>query len=351
MLMMKRRGEQVYEMKPLICAEVSASHCGSLDLARELVDAAAGAGADMVKFQTWQPDLMVAKPDRMIASGPWAGRTMGSLYDEAWTPWNWHAVLYRHASDIGLTPFSSVFDSPSLEFLETIACCPIYKIASFEILDVGLIQACAQTGKPLIISTGMANGVEIEDAVCAAEDGGCRDLTLLHCVSAYPAPITDMNLARMAALRQKYQCKVGLSDHSTGPIAAIAAAALGADMIERHICLDRAYGGPDAHFADDPAAFALAARAARAAAAAIGHASPLAPESEAPQRLLRRTLHYARALPAAHIMAEGDTYATRPGDGLPPKFASALRGRRLASVVCAGDAVAWRDVDPLPPPG
>ena len=274
-----------------IVAEMSASHLGSLGRAMMIVKAAAAAGADCIKFQTYQPEQMVSA-DLQITSGPWAGRNALELYREAHTPMEWHPHLFKMARDLGLTPFSSVFHPDDVDFLETLDC-PIYKIASFEITDLDLIRYAARTGKPLIISTGMATLDEIDQAVFAA--AGCQDLTLLKCSSAYPADPADINLAAGAALagytfgRIAHGTKWGLSDHTMGVGVAIAAAALGATMIEKHLTLARADGGLDAGFSMEPEEFRQMVTECRRAEQAIGTVrfGPL--EAEAPSMELRRS--------------------------------------------------------------
>lgn len=271
-----------------IVAELSANHNGSLDRALRLVDAAAQAGADAVKFQLYDPDKM-APSDLVIESGPWAGRNARELYREAMTPREWFLPLFDHARRCGIEAFSSVFDIDGLAFLESLGC-PRYKIASFEILDLELIRAVAAAGKPLIISTGMATLEEIGSAVFHA--GRCDGLTLLKCTSAYPAPPWHANLQTITHLRVRFpHVDVGLSDHTLGIGAAVAATVLGASLIEKHLTLSRADGGPDAAFSSEPHEFAAMVKACREAAQAIGEVRYGPTESERPQLQLRgRTL-------------------------------------------------------------
>lgn len=257
--------------KPFIVAEISANHGGRLGHALNIVAAAAHAGADAVKFQLFDPAKM-APASMVIAEGPWAGRNACELYAEAQTPREWFPTLFDYARTQGVEAFSSVFDTDGLAFLESIGC-PRYKISSFEITDIGLIKAVAATGKPIIISTGMATAEEIRSAVKALHATHSQpELVLLKCTSAYPAKIEDANLAAMAGLKNAcgYPSDVGLSDHSLGSIVAITAAALGATMIEKHLTLKRSDGGPDAAFSMEPAEFGAMVKACREAAAAIG---------------------------------------------------------------------------------
>lgn len=252
-----------------IVAEISGNHLGSLERALAIVDAAALAGADAVKLQTFTPEQM-ADPDKIVEAGPWAGCNLVDLYRRTHVPREWHEPIFRHARELGLDAFSSVFHPDDVDFLETLGC-PMYKIASFELTDHALIQYAARSGKPLIISTGMATLGEIALAVNAAKSAGCRDLTILKCTSAYPASPADANLAAMKMLMRVTSCTAyGLSDHTQGIGVAVAAAALGASMIEKHLTLSRAAGGPDAEYSMEPAEFQQMATECRRAVLAIG---------------------------------------------------------------------------------
>jgi N-acetylneuraminate synthase len=251
---------------PFIVAEIGGNHRGNPEWARRLVDAAADAGADAVKFQCFMPEQMVPSCS-WISEGPWAGQDALTLYRDIWTPRPWFEQLFARARRRGLVPFASVFHKDDVDFLETIGC-QIYKIASFELTDTNLIEHAARTGKPMIISTGMATAFEITDAVVHA--ALAEHLTLLKCTSAYPAPIQSMNLSAMVEMRSLWDCDVGLSDHTLGSMSAVVATALGADVIEKHLILDRAHGGPDAAFSVEPAEFAAMVKACREAKLALG---------------------------------------------------------------------------------
>lgn len=269
-----------------IVAEMSASHLGSLGRAMMIVKAAAAAGADCIKFQTYQPEQMVSA-DLQITKGPWAGLNALELYREAHTPREWHPHLFRMAMDLGLTPFSSVFHRDDVDFLETLDC-PIYKIASFEATDLALIKYAAETGKPLVISTGMCTEAEIRQACLVADRS--RHLTLLKCTSAYPATPADANLAAMQQLKAFPRCTAfGLSDHTDGIGVAVAAVALGASMIEKHLTLRRSEGGPDAAFSMEPEEFRQMVTECRRAEQAIGTVRYGPLEAEAPSMELRRS--------------------------------------------------------------
>jgi N-acetylneuraminate synthase len=252
--------------RPFIVAEIGGNHRGNPEWARKLVDAAADAGADGVKFQCFTPEQMIDS-GTMIEQGPWHGWNAVELYRSIWTPRPWFEQLFARARKRGLVPFSSVFHKDDVDFLETIGC-PIYKIASFELTDTDLITYAARTGKPMMISTGMATTAEIDEAV--VHSGLAEDLTLLKCTSAYPAQIEDSNLDTMRIMRRRWECDIGISDHTLGSTAAIVATALGATVIEKHLILVRAHGGPDAAFSAEPAEFATMVKACREAALALG---------------------------------------------------------------------------------
>lgn len=284
--------------RPFIVAELSANHLGSLDRALRIIRAAKDAGADAIKFQTYTVKGMVSDPDKVLSSGPWAGRSQGDLYAEAMTPRSWHQALFEYARSISIEPFSTPFTPDDVDFLEELDC-PRYKIASFELTDLALIRYAASKGKPLIISTGMATREDITAAVLNALDAGCVDITLLKCTSAYPADVADANLATLASLRNA-PCisAVGLSDHTLGIAVPVAATALGAAMIEKHLTLSRDDGGPDAAFSLEPDEFAEMVKACRDAAAAIGEVRYGPTPSEASSLALRRPTGGKRGDPA-----------------------------------------------------
>lgn len=335
--------------KPYIVAELSANHLGKLENALELITAAAEAGADAVKFQTYTPEAMVCNPDELIAEGTWKGRRMGELYAEAMTPAAWHADLFRFAAKRSIDAFSSVFDVEGLALLESIGC-PCYKIASFEITDLPLIRMVAETGKPMIISTGMADGQEIFEAVQAARSiKHDIHVTLLKCTSGYPAPHYELNLAAMHPLLQAFGADaVGFSDHSLGIAASVAAATLGATIIEKHICLARSKGGPDAAFSLEPHEFKQMVKVCREAAASVGEQRLRPSPSEQPHRRLRRSLWWRRGLMVGHIIQAEDIRTARPARGLRPALLEQLIGQPTACEVVAGSPVLHTDVQ-IPP--
>jgi N-acetylneuraminate synthase len=322
---------------------------GRIEDAERLIDAIAESGAWAVKLQTYTADTMtlpIAEREFRIDDhgSLWAGSTLHDLYTRAHTPWEWHASLFRRARERGLVCFSSPFDESAVDFLETLDC-PMYKIASFENGDLPLIRYAAGTGKPLIISTGMATREEIGDAVAAARDGGAASVTLLKCTSAYPADPTESNLLTIPALRREFGCEVGLSDHTLGIGAAIAAVALGATMIEKHVTLSRAAGGVDAAFSLEPQELTRLVHEVRAASEALGgeHWGPT--ESERGSLAFRRSLYFVRDVARGATIAPGDLRRIRPGHGLPPKYEAAVVGRRTVRDVRRGEPVRWEDLE------
>ena len=317
--------------KPFIVAEMSCNHLGSADRALEIIDAAADVGADAIKLQVW--DYMVVGEDWKIPEGPWSGRLLDKLYEQARTPWKWLPVLFRNAKASGIICFASVFDEMSLGILEKLDC-PIYKIASCEIVDLPLIRAVADIGKPMIISTGMASSDEIDDAVEAAK--GAESITLLHCVSAYPTLPEHANLWRLNALKSK-DVTIGISDHSLGIGVSVAAVALGAEVVEKHLTLSRADGGPDAEFSMEPDEFKLlVSECRRAYQAKTIH---LENSDEAPQRILRRSLWFAKNITKGTKIEAVAVCTARPALGLTPKRLNEVIGKTVTRDVKRGEPV------------
>ena len=323
---------------PYVIAELSGNHNGDIERAFVLIAAAAEAGADAVKLQTYTADTITIDhdgPGFVIEGGLWHGRKLHDLYNEAHTPWEWHPALFEHARKAGVHCFSSPFDPTAVDFLETLSA-PAYKIASFEIIDLPLIAKAASTGKPLIISTGMANAAEIADAVSTANDAGAAGVVLLHCVSGYPTPASEANLARIALLRGRHGCAIGLSDHTLGVEVAIAAVALGACVIEKHVTLKRADGGPDAAFSLEPAELKQLCDGARIAASALGRAEYDKAASEADNLVFRRSLSVVADIAAGEAYTNANVRSIRPGHGLPPKLLPDILGRRAARDITRG---------------
>jgi N-acetylneuraminate synthase len=324
---------------------MSGNHNQSLDRAFEIVDAAAAAGADAIKLQTYTADTMtldVTGPGFLIddANSLWAGRQLHALYREAHTPWEWHAPIVARAKARGLHCFSTPFDDTAVDFLESLGM-PAYKIASFENIDLPLIRRVAATGKPMIISTGMATVSEIGDAVRAAREGGCKELILLKCTSTYPATPENTNVRTIENMRETFGCEIGLSDHTMGCGVAVAAVAYGASIIEKHFTLRRADGGVDSAFSLEPAEFALLRSETERAWQAIGQVSYGPVEAEKKSLIFRRSIYVTQDLRAGDVLTRDNLRCIRPALGLPPKYYDSLLGRRLGRDVKKGTPMDW----------
>lgn len=316
---------------PYIIAEMSANHNGDINTAYSIIEAAKSSGADAVKIQTYTPDTITLKSqteDFVIKGGLWDGRTLYDLYEEAHTPWEWHKPLFDHARKVGITIFSSPFDTTAIDFLEDLGA-PAYKIASFEAIDLPLIKYAASTGKPMIISTGMADQTEIAEAVDAAKSAGCTDLAILHCVSGYPAPAEDYNLKTIPDMIDRFGLVTGLSDHTLDNTTAIASVVLGASIIEKHFTLDRNGGGPDDSFSLEPAAMAALYRDTKTAWAALGEVDYGRKSSEKGNVQFRRSLYFVRDMIAGETITADCIRSVRPGYGLPPKYFDSIVGRSV----------------------
>jgi pseudaminic acid synthase len=327
---------------PYIIAELSGNHNGEIERAFKLIDAAKGAGADAVKLQTYTADTITIDhdgPGFVIEGGLWNGRKLYELYQEAHTPWEWHPALFDYARRAGIACFSSPFDYSAIDMLERLGA-PAYKIASFEIVDTPLIRYAAKTDKPLIVSTGMAVRAEIDSAVAAAGEGS-RGIALLHCISGYPTPIQEANLLRIPALAKNYDCPIGLSDHTLGVEASIAAVALGAAIIEKHITLARADGGPDAAFSLEPDELTSMVRGARAAFAALGSVEYGRAASEQGNMAFRRSLYAVQDIAIGEAFTDANVRSIRPGFGLAPKHRDAVIGRRAACTIARGTPLSF----------
>jgi len=331
---------------PLFVAEISANHMGSLSRAHQLIDASVDAGASAVKFQTYTPDTMTLDVEGLAVSDGhelWGGRSLYALYQEAMTPWEWHAELFEHCRTRGVIPFSSPFDPTAVDFLESLNT-PIYKIASLETSDHQLIKLVGETGKPTIISTGATELEEIEDLVSVFRATGNQDLTLLVCTSSYPAEPRDANISRMGLLRKKFNVKVGLSDHTLGIGTSIAAIALGATVIEKHITLDRKHGGVDSAFSMEPPEFAQLVLEGKSAKESLGESTWSMQSSESESRRLRRSLYIVKDVKAGEILTSENVRAIRPGDGCSPKFLDLLLGKRFCTPAKMGTPLRVEDV-------
>jgi N-acetylneuraminate synthase len=335
----------------LIVAELSGNHHQDLGEALALIDAAVDAGADAVKIQTYTAKSITIDSDRpafTLSSGPWAGSTLSELYESAHTPWEWHERLFAHATDRGIPLFSSPFDPAAVDHLETLGC-PAYKIASFEAVDLPLIARAAATGKPLIVSTGMTSSEEIHEVVATVGAAKGAGLILLHCVSAYPAPLDETNLRTIPEMAQAFSVPVGLSDHTLGQTAAIAAVAVGAVLIEKHLTLSRAAGGPDSSFSMEPSEFRSMAEAARDAWISMGtiHYGPT--PSSMSNVDLRRSLYVVEDMAAGESFTIANVRSIRPAEGLAPKHLPEVIGRRSTRVIGRGTPLVWDMVGPADP--
>lgn len=331
---------------PYVIAELSANHNGKLETAMRIVEEAQKAGADAVKLQTYKPDTITLNCDNeefRIRGGLWDGRTLYELYEEAHMPWEWHAPLFDYARKLGITIFSSPFDSTAVDLLEDLNA-PAYKIASFEAVDLPLIKYVASTGKPMIISTGMADAEEIQEAIDAAREGGCKDLAILHCVSGYPAPAEDYNLRTLSDMIKRFGLVTGLSDHTLDNTTAIASVALGSAIIEKHFTLDRNGGGPDDSFSLEPAELAALCRGAKTAWQALGKVDYGRKSSELGNVKFRRSLYFVKDMAEGEIITEACVRSVRPGFGLPPKYLIQILGKKIKRHVQANQKVDWSDV-------
>lgn len=330
---------------PFVIAEMSGNHNQSLERALAIVEAAAQAGAHALKLQTYTPDTMTLDLDQgeFHIGDPnslWAGTSLYKLYQEAYTPWEWHQPIFERAKALGMLAFSTPFDETAVDFLETLDV-PAYKIASFENTDIPLIRKVAATGKPMIISTGMANVAELGESVREARAAGCRDLVLLKCTSTYPATPQNTHLRTIPHLRELFGCEVGLSDHTMGVGAAVAAVALGAVVVEKHFTLRRADGGVDATFSLEPAELASLVVETERAWQAMGQVQYGATSAEQKSLVYRRSLYVVADIAAGEIFSADNVRAIRPGLGLPPKHLEVVLGRRAGRDLPRGTPLSW----------
>jgi N-acetylneuraminate synthase len=330
---------------PFLIAEMSGNHNQSLERALEIVEAAAKTGAHALKIQTYTPDTMTLDLDEreFHISDPkslWSGTSLYKLYGQAFTPWEWHDAIFKRAKELGIIAFSTPFDATSVDFLETLDV-PCYKIASFENTDLPLIRKVAATGKPMIISTGMASIAELDDTVRAARQAGCKDLILLKCTSTYPATADNTNILTIPHMRELFGCEVGLSDHTMGVGVSVASVALGATVIEKHFTLNRADGGVDSYFSMEPAEMAQLVVETERAWQALGQVSYGATSAEEKSIVFRRSLYVVKDLQAGEKLTVENVRAIRPGLGLPTKYIDQVLGKVVKHAVPRGTAVGW----------
>ncbi len=329
--------------KPYIIAEISGNHNGSLERAKELIKSAKDNGADCVKLQTYTPDTMTiksSKEDFLITTGLWAGYNLWDLYDWAQTPFEWQEALFKYAKEINITCISTPFDETAVDLLEGLDC-PFYKIASFELTDLPLVRYVAETQKPMILSTGMANEEEIQDAVDIVKKYGCGDFVILHCVSGYPTPVEQINLDTINLLKERFNCPVGLSDHTLGNESALVAIAYGAKVIEKHFTLSRADGGPDADFSMEPLELYDLCNKGLSVFKSLGSASFNKKEVEVENIKFRRSIYVIADLKKGDMLSTENIRRIRPGYGLLPKYFQEVLGVKVNCDIEKGTALNW----------
>jgi len=328
---------------PYIIAELSANHNGDINRAFEIIAMAKECGADAIKIQTYTQDTLTIDSDRedfKIKSGLWENRTLYDLYSEAHMPWEWHEPLFKRAKELGITIFSTPFDATAVDLLEELGS-PAYKIASFEAVDIPLIEYVAKTGKPMIISTGMANAEEIEEAVNAARGAGCKSLIVLHCVSGYPASPEEYHLATIPDIAKRFDVLTGLSDHTIDNTTAITAVAMGACLIEKHVTLDRGAGGPDDSFSLEKPELLQLCRDSKTAWRALGDINYQRKESEKDNMVFRRSLYAVENIGMGEEFTVSNIRSIRPGYGLKPKEMTNILGRKASQSIERGEPLSW----------
>lgn len=332
--------------KPYIVAELSANHNGNIEKALQHIEVAAQCGADAVKIQTYTPDTMTIdcdKDDFQIKGGLWHGYNLYQLYQQAYTPYEWHPAMFAKAREVGITLFSTPFDESAVDLLEELEA-PAYKIASFEIIDLPLISRVAKTKKPMVISTGMANLQEIEEAVATAKDNGCQDIIVLHCLSSYPAPVDQCNLMTIPDLQDRLHLNIGLSDHTLDNTAAITSVALGSVFIEKHFTLNRNDKGPDSSFSIEPTELQSLIKQSSSAYQALGQAGYEQKQCEQENIKFRRSIYFVEDLKAGDIIQESSIRRIRPGYGIEPKFFKDILGKQVNCDIQRGTPTSWEAI-------
>lgn len=333
--------------KPYVIAEISGNHNGSLERAMQLIKSAKENGADCVKLQTYTPDTMTIKSkkeDFLITTGLWDGYNLWDLYNWAQTPFEWQETLFKYAKELGITCISTPFDETAVDLLESLDC-PFYKIASFELTDLPLVKYVAKTKKPMILSTGMANEEEISDAIEVVKEFGCGDFVVLHCVSGYPTPVDQINLDTIRLLKERFQCQIGLSDHTLGNESALISIAYGVKVIEKHFTLSREDGGPDADFSMEPHELKDLCKKAKLVHKSIGKASFEKKKAEVENIKFRRSIYIIKDLKKGEELDETNIRRIRPGYGLAPKYFDDVLGKKVNSDVEKGTALDWSLVE------
>jgi N-acetylneuraminate synthase len=331
---------------PYVIAEMSANHNGSLEAALKIIEAAKSFGADAVKLQTYTADTITLDSefeDFQITGGLWDGQSLYQLYKTAHTPWEWHPALFEHARKMGITIFSSAFDQTAVDLLESLDT-PAYKIASFEAVDLPLIRYVASTGKPMIISTGMADAEEIQEAIDAARGAGCKELAILHCVSGYPAPAADYNLRTIPDMIERFGVVTGLSDHTLDNTTAVASIGVGAAIIEKHFTLDRKGGGPDDSFSLEPQDLSDLCERVKTAWESMGEVNYSRKSSEQDNVKFRRSLYFVEDMKAGELITAKLIRSIRPGFGLAPKHIDEIIGKTVTRDIKQATPVNWSDV-------
>ena len=332
---------------PYIVAELSANHNGNVETARKIIEAAKQSGADAIKVQTYTADTLTIDCDHedfRIHGGLWDGRTLYDLYEEAHMPWEWHQPLFEHARELGITIFSSPFDSTAVDLLEDLNT-PAYKIASFELVDLPLIKYVSSTGKPMILSTGMANVEEIQEAIVTAREGGCKELAILHCVSGYPAPAEDYNLRVIPDMIERFGLVTGLSDHTLNNTTAIASIAMGVSIIEKHFTLDRRSGGPDDSFSLEPHELKQLCEDSKTVWSSLGEMNYERKKSEEGNAIFRRSLYVVKDIKAGESISKENVKSIRPGFGLAPKLFEQVIGRTALHDISFGTPLSLDDLE------
>ncbi len=345
--MLSINGREVsQENSPYIIAELSANHNGSIDKAKETIKLAKDSGADAIKLQTYTADSMTINNDGsdfMIKEGLWKGYKLFDLYEEASTPYNWHKELFTFAKNIGITMFSTPFDEEAVDLLESLGA-PAYKIASFELTDLPLIEYVAKKGKPILISTGMGSLEEISEAIQTAENAGCKEILLFHCISSYPTPTSESNIRTIQFLRKKFNVEIGLSDHTLSDTAALTAVSLGAVAIEKHFIINRQEKGPDSEFSIEPKELKRLVKTTKECWEALGSKGFKRSDLESKNKVFRRSLYFVKDIKAGEIITKEHVRRIRPGFGLLPKYLNQIINQKVASDKYKGDRVTWDSI-------